>query len=66
MKTIKLKSFPTRILITSENDGDKDEHFFNVQENESTAVDVGQRKRAAYYELVELVMLEGVTKVTQR
>lgn len=66
MKTIKLKSFPTRILITSENDEDKGDHFFNVQESESTAVDVGQKKRAAYYELVELITLEGVTKVTQR
>lgn len=65
MKTMKLKNFPARILVTSENDESRDDQFFTVQDNESTAVDAGQKKRAAYYDLVELVALEGVIKVTR-
>lgn len=55
---------PKQLIVTLENEGDKDNEFFNGHKTAEEAVEHGVRKRGGIYVLKELITIESVTKVS--
>lgn len=60
---MKKHKLPNRIIVSIENPGTRDE-FLNVSKDEHAAAEQGVKKVSGVYILKEVIVIEGIAKVT--